>query len=760
MDVDVVIIGVNAEKTLGRCIESVLKSRYAKGRIYVYYVDGGSTDRSIEVARRFSGVKVIEIHPEYPSPGIGRNAGWKAGSSPLVQFLDSDTILDPDWIGKAVEAMNGSVGAVRGNREEINPDASVFNWIGNLEWNAPPGECDAFGGDVLIRRSILEETGGYDEILVGGEDPELSQRIRLKGWKIIQLNEPMTKHDLAMTRFGQYWKRSYRTGYGFAAVTTRFGLASKGFWIHEFVRIIIRGGGFLSLTLLGLLGAFWNTISLALLIPAFLLLFFPRIFRLSYFMRDKNLPEDQAKIYALHCSFIVLPEFLGLVRFFIGHLTGRPLRNKRVALRTDVSKTRSSEWRDGESNTGEASMKNRPKIAYLASEYPGISHTFIFREIQSLRELGFDVKTASIRRPEHLQKMTEVEKKDAAETLYIKDTSLSNVAIAHLAVLFRSPKKYFFALKEGIILSRTGPRNIFKGLAYFAEAGILLHWMHRNQVGHVHVHFGNPAATVAMIAAGYGTVTFSMSIHGPDVFYNVDQNLLAEKVKRASAIRCISYYCQSQLMRLVPHRLWARFRIIRCGIDPDVFLPRPEPNNDVPEILCLGRLVPAKGQHILMEACGILKKRGVKYHLTVVGGGPDRDSLEALARQLGIDQSVTFTGAVGQDEVHRYYDRADIFVLASFAEGVPVVLMEAMAKEIVSVSTRITGIPELIEDGQDGVLVAPSDVEGLADRLQELLADGDLRRRFGEKGRQKVLEMYDLNKNCRLMAEFFKNADV
>ena len=337
MNIDTVIIGVNAEKTLKRCINSVFQSRYSRGKIHVYYVDGGSTDRSVEIARELSGVNVIELHPEYPSPGIGRNAGWKAGSSHFVQFLDSDTVLAPDWIEKAVNAMADGVGAVRGNREEINPDASVFNWIGSLEWNSLPGECDAFGGDVLIRRSILEETKGYDEILVGGEDPELSQRVRMKGWKIIQLDEPMTKHDLAMTRLGQYWKRSYRTGYGFAAVTTRFGSHSKGFWVHEFVRIIIRGGGFLVLTLIGLIGAFWNIISLSLLIPAFLLLFFPRIFRLSYFMEDMKLPADKANIYALHCSVIVLPEFLGIVRFFIGQFTGRPLRNKRAALKTDIS---------------------------------------------------------------------------------------------------------------------------------------------------------------------------------------------------------------------------------------------------------------------------------------------------------------------------------------------------------------------------------------------------------------------------------------
>jgi len=397
------------------------------------------------------------------------------------------------------------------------------------------------------------------------------------------------------------------------------------------------------------------------------------------------------------------------------------------------------------------------KIAYLASEYPAISHTFIFREILSLREMGFDVKTSSIRRSENLDKMTEKEKRDASETLYIKNSSLHKVVLAHFAVFVRSPIKYFFTLKESITLTRKSSGKFFKGLAYFAEAGVLQHWMQNNKINHVHVHFGNPAATVAMLASSFGTITFSMSIHGPDVFHNLDSNFLAEKVKRATAVRCISYYSRSQLMRLIPYTLWSKLYIVRCGINPDIFLPRPDPKNKIPEILCLGRLIPAKGQHILLEAVNVLKKRGVKCHLTVVGDGEDRNSLEFFVKDHNLDSVVTFAGAVGQDNVHKYYNLADIFVLSSFAEGIPVVLMEAMAKEIISVSTRITGIPELIEDGFDGVLVTPSDVTELADNLQKLMRNKELCSKFGKKGRRKVLEQYNLKKNSKTMVSFFKS---
>lgn len=746
MDIDVVIIGVNTEKTLSRCIESVLACRYQQGRLQMFYVDGGSIDGSVRIAGQYDGVQVIRLHPEYPTPGLGRNAGWRAGRAPLVQFLDSDTILDPDWLTKAVSALSPEVGAIRGNRDEINPRASVYNWIGQLEWNAPAGECEAFGGDVLIRRSILEETNGYDEVLVGGEDPELSQRVRLKGWKIIQLAEPMTAHDLAMTRVGQYWKRCFRTGYGFAAVTSRFGLAVKGFWFHELVRILVRGGGFLGFSLLALLGMFFTPWSLLLLGPGLGLLFFPRIFRIAYFMEDKGLPRHEAKTYAMHCSLIVIPEFFGLLRFYWGKASGKPLRNRRSALGTAGT---------GKEQGGTMGIMKR--VVYLASEYPGISHTFIFREVQSLRQQGFRVMTASIRRPGNLEMMTPDEKADAAATLYIKDSPVLEVAASHMILFLKKPKCYLRMLRQAVSFSRMGFRRIPKALAYVAEAGVLLRWMEKQDMHHVHVHFANPAATVAMIASIYGTMSYSLSVHGPDVFYNVDSNLLAEKVKRARAVRCISYYCRSQLMRLVPHDLWDRFHIVRCGIDPSRFTPRPEPGNAVAEILCLGRLVPAKGQHILLEACGLLGRRNISFHLTFVGGGEDRPSLEALCRRLGIEDRVEFTGAVGQEQVHGYYDRADLFVLASFAEGLPVVLMEAMAKEIACVSTSIMGIPELIETNANGVLVAPSHVEGLADSLQALIDNPPLRQKLGAQGRLKVLDMYDLDRNCRQMADFFGN---
>ncbi len=163
----------------------------------------------------------------------------------LIQFLDSDTILDPGWFSSAIKAIRPEkIGAVQGLLSELYPERSFYNWIGNLEWNGLKGECESFGGNVIVKREALEMTGGYDEEMVGGEDPELSRRIIRAGWKVIQAGVPMAQHDLAMTRFKQYLRRSFRTGYAFAAVRKLERSAGSRFWQYEYRKIIIKGGGF------------------------------------------------------------------------------------------------------------------------------------------------------------------------------------------------------------------------------------------------------------------------------------------------------------------------------------------------------------------------------------------------------------------------------------------------------------------------------------------------------------------------------------
>ena len=343
-EIDCIIIGVNCEKTLERCVRSIFSGSYPEHKVHIIYSDGGSTDRSIAIAHSFSQVNVIKLNPEYPTPGLGRNAGWRAGRSPYVQFLDSDTILDPEWMITAIEGMkNPSIGAVRGYRRELHPERSFFNWIGDMEWNAKPGECDSFGGDVLIRRTALEASGGYDEELVGGEDPELSWRISHNGWKILMLDALMTSHDLAMLKTSQYLKRSFRSGYGFAAIQSRVSKRGSNFWKADLRRIILKGAGFFIFLFTGIIMLILQqsyigfAASVLSIIAGSTMLFSPRLFRIEKFMRENNLKKTEAKKYAWHCSLVVIPQLFGIMRFYFGRLFNKPLKNKRGTLKTGLS---------------------------------------------------------------------------------------------------------------------------------------------------------------------------------------------------------------------------------------------------------------------------------------------------------------------------------------------------------------------------------------------------------------------------------------
>jgi len=394
-------------------------------------------------------------------------------------------------------------------------------------------------------------------------------------------------------------------------------------------------------------------------------------------------------------------------------------------------------------------------IAYLCSEYPAISHTFIYREIESLRKAGVNVHTASIHKPSNLSVMTIAEQIEAENTFLVVSQPMLTILTAHLHCIFKNPIGYLHMAKGACKLFVKGPKSPVKALAYFAEAGILLQWMHRLDITHIHEHFANPTAIVAMLMKIYGGINYSLSVHGPDIFYRVDSAMLEEKVREAAFVRCISHYCRSQIMRISETEAWKKLHVVRCGVNPDLYSVREEPGNTIPNILCVGRLVPAKGQHILLEACRFLKQEGLLFQVTIIGEGPDSRSLEQFTTMHNLKDIVTFTGVLGQNTVREYYDKADIFVLASFAEGVPVVLMEAMAKEIPVISTRITGIPELIEHEHDGLLATPGDAEDLANQIRKLLVDSSLRHTFGRAGREKVISLYNQHINNQQMVNLF-----
>jgi glycosyltransferase involved in cell wall biosynthesis len=397
------------------------------------------------------------------------------------------------------------------------------------------------------------------------------------------------------------------------------------------------------------------------------------------------------------------------------------------------------------------------RIAYLISRYPAISHTFILREIAELRRLGADIYPISVNAPDRsFAQLSEEERIEAAATACLKRMRTGQIAGALWRTLLTHPAGLLAGLRLVFRLGGADPKAVAKRLFYLAEAILTGDLLRQQNIPHLHVHFATPAATVALFVKDVFGIPFSMTVHGPDEFYDVHAHHLPEKIAAAAFVCTIGSFCRSQLMKLSAPEHWPKIEISPLGVDPQLFHPRPRRSDSRFRILCLGRLVAAKGQAVLLDAVRILVRRGRPVLATFAGDGPDRHQLEATAREYGVDRHIVFLGSVNPDTVRELYAASDAFVLPSFAEGIPVVLMEAMAMEVPCISTVINGIPELITSGESGLLVSPSDAAQLADAIATLIDDAPLRQALGRAGRRKVIASYDLTRNVSRLHNIFR----
>ncbi len=402
------------------------------------------------------------------------------------------------------------------------------------------------------------------------------------------------------------------------------------------------------------------------------------------------------------------------------------------------------------------------KVAYLCAQYPAISHTFVLREVEALRGLGVEIATFSIRRAGSDHLLAHADRVAFESTYAILPPRWRVLLAAHLTLFVRAPAAYLSTLALALRLAPAGLRGRLWQLFYFVEAVVLWSECHRRDIRHIHVHLTNVATDVALLAAELGSAieprrpwSWSFTIHGPTEFYDVTRFRLAEKLRYARFVVCISDYARSQLMALSRPEVWDRFHVIHVGI-PIAQFTRSENGNhrgERPTILFIGRQVPEKGQVVLMEAVVLLAERGHRVNITLAGEGQARAELERLAEQLGLAAQVSFPGAVGQEEIRALYEGASIFCLPSFAEGIPGVLMEAMAMRLPVVSTRITGIPELVDDGRTGLLVTPGRSDELADALERLLLDPSFGHQLGSSARDKVIREFNTASSAKQLYE-------
>ena len=322
--VSVVVIGRNEGERLRRCLESIAQMNHPTFNFEILYVDSGSTDNSVTLAKDL-GATVIALHPERPSAALGRNAGWRAAHGETILFLDGDTILNPDFVSAALLRLaDPEVAVVWGHRRELYPQKSIYIRVLDLDWIYAPGFTLYCGGDALFRHSVLAATGGFDETLIAGEEPELCRRIAALGFKILHIDHPMTGHDLAITHWRQYWKRSTRAGHAYAEVSQRLDASGQTFWADEVRRNRNRALTLIALCLLGLLGS----ILLRSLWPALaVLLFFTAIsLRSALKARWKSSDPLTLFLYGIHSHLQQIPIYCGQLQYRWNRRKGKRVR--------------------------------------------------------------------------------------------------------------------------------------------------------------------------------------------------------------------------------------------------------------------------------------------------------------------------------------------------------------------------------------------------------------------------------------------------
>jgi len=366
------------------------------------------------------------------------------------------------------------------------------------------------------------------------------------------------------------------------------------------------------------------------------------------------------------------------------------------------------------------SSQSALKIAYLVNQYPKVSHSFIRREILGLESCGLDIVRFSVRSC-GAELVDEVDKAEWKKTRVVLDAGPVGLLLGLAQVCLTRPIRLLATLYSTVKLSHHSERGLLRHLVYLVEACLLLKWFQEASVQHVHAHFGTNSTTVAMLCHELGGPPYSFTVHGPEEFDKALAISLPRKVAQAAFVVGVSNFGKSQLYRWCPLRDWSKIHIVHCGVDSEFLMSASRPISSEPNLVCVGRLCTEKGQLLLLEAASQLMHQGLPFKLTLVGDGPLRGDLEAMIDDLRLRDHVEITGWADANQVRQKILASRALVLPSFAEGLPVVIMEALALGRPVISTYVAGIPELVEPGVCGWLVPSGSVEALTTAMQAAL---------------------------------------
>lgn len=396
-------------------------------------------------------------------------------------------------------------------------------------------------------------------------------------------------------------------------------------------------------------------------------------------------------------------------------------------------------------------MPDTGPILYMASELPKLSETFVYREILALRARGLDVRAASVNPPRDSFSRPDLDElRRSALVVYGRGPVgiLSGAAAEMLTHPIRAAATLVGAALDALQSGRLSFVGRLKVLYQSLAALSLARRIRPLGIRHIHAHFAHVPTTIAMFAAGQLGIPFSFTGHANDLFRH--RALLEQKLRRAAFVACISQWHNRWYGSIAPVTRDNR-PIIRCGVDLTDFAPAPQTPGLIASV---ARLVEKKGLDTLIEACAILRDRGLSFECRIAGDGPMRDSLAALITRHNLSDRVTLLGPLPNESVRALVASASVFCLpcrddsSGDRDGIPVALMEAMACQVATVSGDLPAIGELIEDNVSGRLIPGADASALAQALAELLASDQLRQRLGLQGRRRIAEEFDLAANA------------
>jgi glycosyltransferase involved in cell wall biosynthesis len=397
------------------------------------------------------------------------------------------------------------------------------------------------------------------------------------------------------------------------------------------------------------------------------------------------------------------------------------------------------------------------KIAYLVNLYPKVSHSFIRREIAGVEACGIQVARFSIRSCSS-ELIDETDKLELEKTQVVLEIGMFRLLFSLLRLALTRPMRFAIAFKLMLQVSRFSDRSLWHHLAYLAEASVLIDWFSDSGIAHIHAHFGTNSTTVAMLCHTLGGPSYSFTVHGPEEFDKLKIIALEEKIKRATFVVAVSSFGKSQLYRWCHHQQWSKIHQIHCGVD-ELFLTQPPiPIPKAPRLVCVGRLCEQKGHLLLVEAARRLTAEGLPLKLVLVGDGPLRSQIETQIAQLNLQDSIEITGWASNSQVQQQILNSRAMVLPSFAEGLPVVIMEALALGRPVISTYVAGIPELVAPGICGWLVPAGSVEALTAAMRSALQlPEEQLEHMGRVGAGRVAQHHNAALEAKKLAVLFQS---